>query len=346
MKRALITGVTGQDGAYLAKLLLEKGYKVYGTFRRISTPNFWRLKSLKLLDKITLVSLDMTDQSSMVELFSKFKFDEVYNLAAQSFVGGSFDHPLTSTEVDAMGTLKLLDAIRILSPKTKFYQASSSEMFGDVGKNIPQDEDTPLNPRSPYAAAKVFAHHVVKNYREAYGLFACAGILFNHESPYRGLEFVTRKITNAAARIKVGEQTELMLGNLDAMRDWGHARDYVEAMWLMLQQDKPDDFVIATGETHTVKEFVELTFKTLGLNYKDYVKTDPKFMRPSEVNLLLGNPAKAFKKLGWKPKTKFSDLVSEMVKTDLERWNERPEHWDAPNAMGWEDAVQKSEIDR
>ena len=225
MKSALITGITGQDGAYLAKFLLNEGYKVYGAFRRISTPNFWRLKAMNLLDKITLISMDLTDQSCMMEIFNRFKFDEVYNLAAQSFVGGSFEHPTCTSEIDAIGVLMLLDTIRVLSPKTRFYQASTSEMYGEVGKNIPQDENTPFHPRSPYASAKTFAHHVVQNYREAYGLFACSGILFNHESPYRGLEFVTRKITNAVARIKLGLQNDLVLGNLEAKRDRGHAKD-------------------------------------------------------------------------------------------------------------------------
>lgn len=346
MKTALITGITGQDGVYLAKFLLEKGYKVYGGFRRISTPNFWRLKAMNLLDKITLVSMDLTDQSCMMEIFSKIKFDEVYNLGAQSFVGGSFEHPICTSEIDAIGVLMLLDTIRILNPKTRFYQASTSEMYGLVGKYVPQDENTQFHPRSPYASAKTFAHNIVQNYREAYGLFACSGILFNHESPYRGLEFVTRKITNAIARIKLGLQTELVLGNLQAKRDWGHAQDYVEAMWLMLQQDKPEDFVIASGETRTVKEFARIAFETVGLDYKKYIKTDPKFIRPSEVNLLLGNPAKAKAKLGWKPKISFQALVKEMVEADLKRWQEKPLHWDAPNATGWEEALRHTEVDR
>jgi len=346
MKTALITGITGQDGAYLSSLLLQKNYKVYGTYRRISTPNFWRLKSMGLLNKITLVPLEMTDQSSMVEIFQSFKFDEVYNLAAQSFVGGSFDQPISTAEVDGIGTLKILDCIRLLSPKTKFYQASTSEMFGEVGKNFPQDENTPFHPRSPYASAKTFAHHTVQNYREAYGLFACSGILFNHESPYRGLEFVTRKITNTVARIKLELQQDLKLGNLESKRDWGHARDYVEAMWLMLQQEQADDFVIASGETRTVREFCSIAFSHLELDYEKYVKIDKKFLRPAEVNLLLGNPTKAKKKLGWKPKISFKQLVEEMVDTDLERWTKRPEHWDAPNATGWEDSLRKTALDR
>ncbi|HIH39500.1 TPA: GDP-mannose 4,6-dehydratase [Candidatus Woesearchaeota archaeon] len=346
MKTALITGITGQDGAYLAKFLLDKGYKVYGAFRRISTPNFWRLKAMNLLDKITLISMDLTDQSCMMEIFNRFKFDEVYNLAAQSFVGGSFEHPTCTSEIDAIGVLMLLDTIRVLSPKTRFYQASTSEMYGEVGKNIPQDENTQFHPRSPYASAKVFAHNIVQNYREAYGLFACSGILFNHESPYRGLEFVTRKITNAVARIKLGLQKELVLGNLEAKRDWGHAQDYIEAMWAMLQQDKPEDFVIASGETRTVEEFAKIAFETVGLDYKKYVKTDPNFLRPSEVNLLLGNPTKAKEKLKWVPKTSFNNLVKEMIEADLDRWTNKPLHWDAPNATGWEEAMRHTEVDR
>ena len=346
MKTALITGITGQDGVYLAKFLLDKGYKVYGGFRRISTPNFWRLKDMNILDKITLVSLDLTDQSSMMEIFNSIKLDEVYNLAAQSYVGASFEHQLSTTESSGVGVLKLLDTIRLLSPKTKFYQASTSEMYGEVGKNSPQNEETPFHPRSPYASAKTFAHYVVQNYREAYGMFACSGILFNHESPYRGLEFVTRKITNAVARIKLGLQKELKLGNLEAKRDWGHAKDYVEAMWLMLQQDKPKDYVIATGETRTVRDFVKIAFETVGLNYEDYVKTDKKFLRPAEVNLLLGDPSKAKSELGWSRKTSFKELVKEMIEADLERWKTKPAHWDAPNATGWEEVLRPTEIDR
>ena len=346
MKKALITGITGQDAAYLASFLISKGYKVYGTFRRHSTPNFWRLKSMGILQDISLISLDLTDQSSKIELFNKFKFDEIYNLAAQSFVFGSFDQPLCTTEVNALGPLKLLDTMRILSPETKFYQASTSEMYGDVGNNLTQNEQTPFIPRSPYASAKVFAHNIIANYREAYKLFACSGILFNHESSLRGLEFVTRKISNAVARIKLGLQNELFLGNLDAKRDWGYAPDYVEAMWLMLQQEKPEDFVIATGETHTVREFVQLAFGTVGLNYEDYVKIDPKFFRPSEVNVLCGNCSKAKQMLNWQAKTGFQELVKIMVEADLERWKTRPEHWDAPNATGWEDVMIPSHLDR
>src|SRR3989338_3753224 len=270
MKTAIITGITGQDGAYLAKFLLEKGYKVYGTYRRLSTPNFWRLQYLDILEKIGLTSFDLSDQSSMISMIKEIQPDEVYNLAAQSFVGASFEQPITTGEITGIGVTKLIDTIKSLSPRTKFYQASSSEMFGMV-QQIPQDEKTAFYPRSPYAAAKLYAHWITINYREAYNLFACSGILFNHESPLRGLEFVRRKISNAAARIKLGLQKELPLGNIEAKRDWGYAPEYVEAMWKMLQQDSPQDYVIATGENHSVKEFLELSFKELGLNYQDHV---------------------------------------------------------------------------
>ncbi|HLC22155.1 MAG TPA: GDP-mannose 4,6-dehydratase [Candidatus Nanoarchaeia archaeon] len=333
MKVAVITGITGQDGAYLAKFLLLKGYKVYGTYRRLSTPNFWRLQALGILDKVELVSFDLIDQSSMLNILKKVKPDEIYNLAAQSFVGASFEQPVSTAEITALGLPRILDVMRILCPQAKFYQASSSEMFGQV-QQIPQNEKTPFYPRSPYAAAKLYAHWVTVNYREAYNLFTCSGILFNHESPLRGLEFVTRKITNAVARIKLGLQKELLLGNLDAKRDWGYAPDFVEAMWLMLQQEHPDDFVIATGETHTVREFCEVAFQEVGLNYNDYVKVDERFFRPSEVDLLIGDAGKAKQKLNWKPKTTFKELVKIMVQEDLNRWQrfQKGEHfpWDAP----------------
>jgi len=346
MKTALITGITGQDGPYLAAHLLANGYRVHGTYRRLSTPNFWRLHALGVFDKVQLKSLDLSDSVSTFQVFRDCKYDEVYNLAAHSFVGGSFEQPLLSADNNALGVLRLLESIRSTSPKTKFYQASTSEMFGDVGDNIPQNESTVLNPRSPYASAKVFAHHTVANYRDAYNLFCCSGILFNHESPLRGLEFVTRKITNAVARIKLGKQEKLNLGNLDAKRDWGHAKDYVKAMHLMLQQDRPDDYVIATGEMHTVREFCELAFQTVGLNYKDYVVVDQRFMRPSEVNLLLGDASKAKKVLGWTPSIYFKDLVKEMVEEDLRRWKELPSHWDAPNAGSWESIIKTGASDR
>ena len=350
MKKALITGITGQDAAYLAKFLLSKGYKVYGTYRRLSTPNFWRLYALDILDKIELVSFDLLDQSSMINVLKQVKPDEIYNLAAQSFVGASFEQPIATGEVTGLGVTRLLDTIKSIHPKAKFYQASSSEMFGKV-QEIPQTEKTPFHPLSPYAAAKLYAHWITVNYREAYNMFACGGILFNHESPLRGLEFVTRKITNAAARIKLNMQNRLSLGNLDAKRDWGFAPDYVKAMWLMLQQKKPDDYVIATGETHTVREFVQYAFEELNLNYKDYVRTDPKFFRPADVNLLLGDPTKARKKIKWAPKVGFRELVKIMVNADLDRWQRYKKGekfaWDAPNDNNWDRTIQKEyKLDR
>ncbi len=339
MKTALITGITGQDGAYLAKFLLEKGYKVYGTYRRLSTPNFWRLQHLNIIDKVKLVSFDLIDQSSITKMLNEAKPDEVYNLAAQSFVGASFEQPIATGEITGIGVTKMIDAIKSVSSKTKFYQASSSEMFGLV-QETPQKETTPFYPRSPYAAAKLYGHWITVNYREAYNLFACSGILFNHESPLRGLEFVTRKITNSVARIKLGLQKDLFLGNLDSKRDWGYALDYVEAMWLMLQQDKPDDYVISTGETHSVREFCDIAFKKVGLNYEDHVKIDKRFLRPTEVEILLGDCSKAKAKLNWKPKVTFNALVKMMIKEDLSRWERylKGERfaWDAPNDVAWE----------
>jgi len=339
MKTALITGITGQDGAYLAKFLLEKGYKVYGTYRRLSTPNFWRLQHLNIIDKVKLVSFDLIDQSSITKMLNEAKPDEVYNLAAQSFVGASFEQPIATGEITGIGVTKMIDAIKSVSSKTKFYQASSSEMFGLV-QETPQKETTPFYPRSPYAAAKLYGHWITVNYREAYNLFACSGILFNHESPLRGLEFVTRKITNSVARIKLGLQKDLFLGNLDSKRDWGFALDYVEAMWLMLQQDKPDDYVISTGETHSVREFCDIAFKKVGLNYEDHVKIDKRFLRPTEVEILLGDCSKAKAKLNWKPKVTFNALVKMMIKEDLSRWERylKGERfaWDAPNDVAWE----------
>lgn len=342
MKTALITGITGQDGAYLAQLLLKKGYDIHGTYRRISTPNFWRLRALGIMDKINLVSFDLLDQSSMITVIKNIKPDELYNLAAQSFVGASFEQPISTGEISGLGVTRLIDTIKSISPKTKFYQASSSEMYG-LAQDIPQTEKTRFYPRSPYAAAKLYAHWITVNYREAYGMYAVGGILFNHESPLRGLEFVTRKITNAIAKIKLGLQKELQLGNLEAKRDWGYAPDYVEAMWLMLQHDKPDDFVVATGETHTVREFADLAFKEAGLNYQDYVKTDPKLMRPSEVDILVGDPSKIKKELGWQPKVTFRELVKIMVKEDMTRWERYMKGerfaWDAPIDSGWDNIL-------
>ena len=317
MPTAIITGVTGQDGGYLAKLLLDKGYTVYGTFRRASQPNFSRLERLGVLKRIELIPFDLLDQSSMVEALRNLQPDEIYNLAAQSFVGASFEQPVATGEITGLGLTRLLDTARQICPGAKFYQASSSEMYGKVHA-IPQDEDTPFHPVSPYAAAKLYAHWVAVNYRQAYDMFVCCGILFNHESPLRGLEFVTRKITYSVARIKHGLQDELRLGNLDAKRDWGFAGDYVEGMWAMMQQARPDTFVLATGEQYSVRQFAEAAFGHVGLNYEDHVKVDERFFRPTDVATLLGNPAKAVKELGWNPtKTPFKTLVEMMVEADM-----------------------------
>ena len=319
-KKALITGITGQDGSYLAELLLEKGYKVYGIVRRSSSANLQRLEAIRDAN-LELVHGDLGDASSVNHLVKTLRPDEIYNLAAQSHVRISFDIPEYTADVTGLGALRLLEAIRESGIQTRFYQASSSELYGRVEK-APQKEDTPFQPVSPYAVAKLFAYWTTVNYRDSYGIYACNGILFNHESPRRGENFVTRKITLAAARIKMGLQKELFLGNLDARRDWGYAKDYVEAMWLMLQQAKPDDYVIATGQTHTVREFVEEAFGYLKLSYKKYVRVDKSYFRPIEVNHLRGNTAKAKKKLGWKPRTSFRKLVRLMVDADLE-WAER-----------------------
>ena len=313
-KKALITGITGQDGSYLSELLLEKGYEVYGMVRRASVERFERIAHIQ--DRINLVQGDLTDQSSLDEAVKTIQPDEVYNLAAQSFVPTSWNQPTLTGEVTGIGTTRLLESVRKIKPDAKFYQASSSEMFGKV-REVPQTELTPFHPRSPYGVAKVYGHFITVNYRESYNIFACSGILFNHESPRRGLEFVTRKITSHVAKIKLGLINELRLGNCDAKRDWGFAGDYVEAMWLMLQQSEPDDFVVAMGETHSVQEFVELAFGHAGLDWKKYVVIDPKFMRPAEVDLLVGSPEKAKTKLGWKPKVSFPELVRMMVDADM-----------------------------
>lgn len=315
MKKALITGVTGQDGSYLAEFLLEKGYEVLGMVRRTSTVNFDRITHLQ--NDIWLVQGDLLDQVSLIAILQEHHPDEVYNLAAQSFVPTSFEQPVLTGEFTGLGVTRVLDAVRLVDKNIKFYQASSSEMFGKV-REVPQNENTPFYPRSPYGAAKVYGHWITVNYRESYGLFACSGILFNHESPRRGLEFVTHKVTHGAARIKLGLADELRLGNLEAQRDWGYAGDYVEAMWLMLQQDEPDDYVIATGETHSVRELCEVTFGYLGLNYRDYVVSDPKFYRPVEVDQLVGDASKARRVLGWEPKVSFEELIQMMVGADLE----------------------------
>jgi GDPmannose 4,6-dehydratase len=319
-KTALITGILGQDGPYLAKLLLEKGYKVYGMIRRYSNPNFENLDFLGITDQVEYVEGDMTDEASLLNLIRTLRPDEVYNLAAQSFVGSSFEQAKLTTEVNALGPLYLLNAIKYFSPTTKFYQASTSEMFGLQHTNGYQDENTPFHPRSPYGVSKVYAYWITVNFREAYGIFACNGILFNHESPIRGIQFVTRKITDGVARIKLGLAKELRLGNLEAKRDWGFAGDYVEAMYLMLQQENPDDYVVGTGENHSVKEFVELAFSYAGIkDWQKYVKIDPQFKRPAEVPNLKANPKKAFEKLGWRPKVSFEELVKMMVEADIKR---------------------------
>ena len=317
MKRALITGITGQDGSYLAELLLEKGYEVHGIVRRASTESFERISHLT--DRIKLHQADLLDQLSIIDVIKLSDPDEVYNLAAQSFVPTSWKQPVLTGEFTAMGVTRMLEAVRLLNKdKIRFYQASSSEMYGKV-QAVPQGEDTPFYPRSPYGVAKLYGHWITINYRESYGMYCVSGILFNHESPRRGREFVTRKVTDGVARIKLGLSQELRLGNMDAKRDWGFAGDYVRAMWLMLQQDTPDDYVIATGETHTVKSLVELAFQAVGLDWQKYVVTDPALVRPAEVDLLIGDPAKAKRQLGWVPEVGFTQLVEMMVKADLER---------------------------
>jgi GDPmannose 4,6-dehydratase len=315
-KTALITGITGQDGSYLADFLLEQGYYVLGMVRRSSTVNFDRIAHLQEKEALEIVQGDLLDQMSLIDILRECKPDEVYNLAAQSFVPTSWRQPVLTGEFTALGVTRILDAIRIVNPETRFYQASSSEMFGKV-RAVPQNENTPFYPRSPYGVAKVYGHWITVNYRESYDLFACSGILFNHESPRRGLEFVTHKVTYGAARIKLGLADELRLGNLDARRDWGYAGDYVRAMWLMLQQDEPDDFVIATGETNSVRHLCEVAFGYLGLNYEDYVVVDKKFYRPAEVDLLIGDCSKAKAQLGWEPQVNFEELIGMMVKADL-----------------------------
>ena len=317
-KKALITGVTGQDGSYLAELLLDEGYEVIGMVRRSSTVTFERIAHIQ--DRLTLVSADLLDEASLIHVLRDHRPEEVYNLAAQSFVQASWGQPVLTGETTALGVTRLLDAIRTVDPDIRFYQASSSEMFGKV-QAVPQDEDTPFYPRSPYGVAKVYGHWITVNYRESYGLHASSGILFNHESPRRGLEFVTRKVTNGVARIKHGLDTQLSLGNLDAERDWGFAKDYVRAMYLMLQQDDPDDYVVATGETHEVRELCEIAFAVAGLDYRDYVVLDERFLRPAEVDLLIGTPAKAERVLGWSRDVDFSTLVQMMVESDIEALN-------------------------
>lgn len=337
MKKAVITGITGQDGAYLAELLLEKGYAVYGTYRRTASTNFWRIEELGIRDNpnLHLMEYDLTDLGTSIRLLEKAKPDEIYNLAAQSFVGVSFDQPIATAAITGIGPVHLLEAIRIVNLKIRFYQASTSEMFGVV-QEVPQSEKTPFYPRSPYGAAKLYAHWMTINYRESYDIFGCSGILFNHESPLRGLEFVTRKITNGLAHVKLGKKTHIELGNLDAKRDWGYAKDYVEGMWRMLQADKPDTYVLATGRTERVRDFVEMTCKALDIDIawqesgidetgvdsktgETIIKINPEFYRPAEVELLLGNPEKARKEFGWQAGTTLEELCSMMVEADLRR---------------------------
>ncbi len=315
MPRALITGITGQDGSYLAEFLLEKGYEVFGMVRRTSTVNFSRIQHIQ--DKITLVSGDLLDQGSLIAILREYEPDEVYNLAAQSFVPTSWEQPVFTGEVTALGVTRMLEAIRTVDPSIRFYQASSSEMFGKV-REVPQNEYTPFYPRSPYGVAKVYGHWITVNYRESFGLYAVSGILFNHESPRRGLEFVTRKVSYGVAKIKLGLANELRLGNLDARRDWGFAGDYVRAMWLMLQQPAPDDYVVGTGETHSVQELCEVAFSYVGLDWRDYVVQDPRYIRPAEVDLLVADPSKARRVLGWEPTVTFEQLVHMMVDADLQ----------------------------
>lgn len=315
-KRALITGITGQDGSYLAEFLLEQGYDVFGIVRRASTETFERIRHIK--DRLTLVQADLTDQMSLADVLAEVRPREVYNLAAQSFVPTSWKQPILTGDVTALGVTRMLEAIRMVDRNIRFYQASSSEMFGHV-RETPQRETTPFYPRSPYGVAKVYGHWITVNYRESYGMFAVSGILFNHESPRRGLEFVTRKVTDGVARIRHGLASELRLGNLEARRDWGFAGDYVRAMWMMLQQDAPDDYVIASGETHTVREMCEIAFSRVGLDWQQYVVQDPAFYRPAEVHLLLGDASKARQQLGWEPRCTFRQLIEMMVDADMER---------------------------
>jgi GDPmannose 4,6-dehydratase len=313
-KTALITGITGQDGSYLAEFLLEQGYRVVGMQRRSSTETLWRIAHL--LDKIELVQGDLLDQLSLIEIVQAYQPDEIYNLAAQSFVPTSWQQPVLTGEFTALGVTRLLEAVRLVKPDAKFYQASSSEMFGKVVE-VPQNERTPFYPRSPYGVSKVYGHYITINYRESYGLFAVSGILFNHESPRRGLEFVTRKVTHGVAKIKLGLARELRLGNLDARRDWGYAPDYVQAMWLMLQQDRPDDFVVGTGKTHSVRQLCEIAFGCVGLNWEDYVVVDPALFRPADVDLLVADATKARTVLGWRPTVSFEEMIELMVDADL-----------------------------
>ena len=333
-KNALITGITGQDGSYLAKFLLNKGYKVYGTYRRLSSPNFWRLQYLDIFAKVNLIPIELIDTGSLIEAIRISEPNEIYHLAAQSFVGASFESPIATGDVTGLSVMRILEAIRQINTKIRFYQASTSELYGNSSKE-PVNENSPFAPSSPYAAAKLYGYWTTKIYRKAYNIFACNGILFNHESPIRGLEFVTRKITNTVAKISLGLEKELYLGNLEAKRDWGYAPDYVESMWLILQKNEPNDYVIATNEAHSVGEFCEKAFDVVDLDWQKFVKMDKRFLRPLDVNFLQGDYSKAKEKLGWQPKVKFDELVKIMVKEDLNRWkgwlNGERFHWDAIN---------------
>jgi len=326
MRKALVTGITGQDGSYLAEFLLEQGYQVIGMVRRTSTINFDRIRHIQ--DKVEIVQGDLLDQVSMLDILQERRPHEVYNLAAQSFVPTSWKQPVLTGEFTALGVTRLLDAVRLVDPNIRFYQASSSEMFGEV-REVPQTERTPFYPRSPYGVAKVYGHWITVNYRESYNLFACSGILFNHESPRRGLEFVTHKVTDAVARIKLGLANELRLGNLNAQRDWGYAGDYVRAMWLMIQRPEPDDYVIATGQTHSVRELCEVAFGHVGLDWRDHVVVDERFLRPAEVDQLVGDATKAREKLGWEPTVSFEELIQMMVDADLKSWEKRLQNGEA-----------------
>lgn len=329
--KAMITGITGQDGAYLARFLLEKGYDVYGVYRRASTPNFWRLQYLDIFNEVKLIPADLIDTSSLIEALKYADFDEVYHLAAQSYVGASFEQPMGTGEITGIGVTRILEALRHVNPEIKFYQASTSELYGD-GHSSALNENSTFKPSSPYSAAKLYGYWITKIYREGYKIFACNGILFNHESPLRGLEFVTRKISNTVAKISLGLESELRVGNMEAKRDWGYAPDYVKSMWLMLQQKEPDDYVIATNETHSVKEFIENAFNIVGLNWQDHVIIDNKFFRPLDVNFLQGDYSKAKNKLNWEPSVKFKELVKRMAEEDLDRW----ERWQNGERFPWD----------
>lgn len=344
-KRALVTGITGQDGAYLARFLLNKGYEVFGTFRRLSTPNFWRLNALNITDKVNLIPCDIVDTASIATAINISEPNEIYHLAAQSFVGASFEQPIGTAEITGLATTKILEAIKTLDKNIKFYQASTSELYGNKNEEV-LDENARFRPSSPYAAAKLYAYWTTKIYREGYNMFACNGILFNHESPLRGLEFVTRKVCNEVAKISLGVSDKIVLGNLDAIRDWGYAPEYVESMWMMLQQDEPDDYVVATGEAHSVRELLAEAFSVVNLDWEKYVKLDDKFTRPIDVNRLCGDYSKAKRKLGWEPRTKFGQLIKLMVEEDMKCWKKclAGEHfpWDAPNYNGVQQLLTRS----